>query len=178
MNRLIACLHCRAMVAWVICMMGALLSDHHCSPGVNNKQHLDHQSKCKSDAYQFGPDTKTTVMVRTCDAKGRYAHNKNHTTYDNDGNPTQRTSKNEMAWQTEKWHAHLWHQPRDGHWQKTLGCHGEKRRHHPDGRRRKWLVTVSNCSPGVRGGAIAATVRKLLTLVLLVSYAYIYVCKI
>ena len=26
----------------------------------------------------------------------------------------------------------------------TLGCHGEKRRHHLDGRRRKRLVKVSN----------------------------------
>ena len=42
-----------------------------------------------------------------------------------------------------KWHAHLWYQPRNGHWQRTLGCHGEKRRHYLDGRRRKRLVTVS-----------------------------------
>ena len=27
-------------------------------------------------------------------------------------------------------------------WQKTLVCHGEKRRHHLDGRRWKWLVTI------------------------------------
>ena len=82
-------------------------------------------------------------MVWACDATGRDAQNKKHTKYDGDGNPTQRTSKNEMAWQTEKWHAHLWHQPRDGHWQKPLGCHGEKRWHHPDGRRRKRLAKVS-----------------------------------
>ena len=30
------------------------------------------------------------------------------------------------------------------HWQRMLGCHGEKRRHRIDGRRRKRLVTVSN----------------------------------
>ena len=96
----------------------------------------------QSDAYKFGPDTKTTLMVWTCDATWRDAHNKKKTTYDSDGNPTPRTAKNEMARQTEKWHAHLWHQPRDGHWQKTLGSHGEKRRHHPDGRRRKRLVTL------------------------------------
>ena len=95
---------------------------------------------CKSDTYQIGPDPKTTIMVWACDAKGIDPHNKKHVEYDGDGNTTQRTSKYVMAWQTEKWHAHLWHQPRDGHWQRTLGCHGEKRRHHLDGRRRKRLV--------------------------------------
>ena len=82
-------------------------------------------------------------MVWACDAKGRDPYNKKHVEHDGDGNPTQRTSKDEMAWQAEKWHAHLWHQPRDGHWQRTLGCHGETRRHHLDGRRRKRLVKVS-----------------------------------
>ena len=97
----------------------------------------------KSITYQFGPDTKTTVMVWAYDAKGRDSHYKKYTKYEGDGNPTQGTSKNGMARQTERWHAHLQHQSRNGHWQKTLGCHGEKRRHHPDGRRRKRLVTVS-----------------------------------
>ena len=82
-------------------------------------------------------------MVWACDAKGRDPYNKKHVEHDGDGNPTQRTSKDEMAWQAEKWHAQLWHQPRDGHWQRTLGCHGETRRHHLDGRRRKRLVKVS-----------------------------------
>ncbi len=26
---------------------------------------------CKSDAYQIGPDPKTTIMVWACDAKGK-----------------------------------------------------------------------------------------------------------
>ena len=79
------------------------------------------------------------TLVWACDAKGRDPHNKKHIEYDGDGNTTQRTSKDEMAWQTEKWHAHLWHQTRDGHWQRTLGCRGETRWYH--GRRRKRLVT-------------------------------------
>ena len=41
--------------------------------------------------------------------------NKKHTKYEGDGNKTQRTSKDEMARPTEDGHAHLWHQPRDGH---------------------------------------------------------------
>ena len=52
---------------------------------------------CKSDAYKIGPDPKTTIMVWACDSKGRDPHNKKHVEYDGDGNPTQRTSKDEMA---------------------------------------------------------------------------------
>ena len=40
-------------------------------------------------------------MVWACDAKGRDPHNKKQVEHDGDGNPTQRTSKDEMAWQTE-----------------------------------------------------------------------------
>ena len=40
---------------------------------------------------------KTTIMVWACDAKGRNPHNKKHVEHDGDGNPTQRTSKDEMA---------------------------------------------------------------------------------
>ena len=46
--------------------------------------------------YQFGPDTKTTVMVWACDAKGRDSHNKKHTKYEGDGNPTRGRPK--MRW--------------------------------------------------------------------------------
>ena len=45
---------------------------------------------------------------------------KKHIKYESDGNTTQRTSKDEMAWLTEVWHADLWHQPRDGHWQTVM----------------------------------------------------------
>ena len=50
-----------------------------------------------TDAYQIGPDSKTTGMVWACDAKGRDPHNKKHVEHDGDGNPIQRTSKDEMA---------------------------------------------------------------------------------
>ena len=52
---------------------------------------------CKSDAYQISPGPKTTIMVWACDAKGRDPYNKKHVEHDGDGNPTQRTSKDEMA---------------------------------------------------------------------------------
>ena len=39
----------------------------------------------------------TTIMVWACDAKGRDPHNKKHVEHDGDGDPTQRTSKDEMA---------------------------------------------------------------------------------
>ena len=40
---------------------------------------------------------KTTIMVWTCDVKGRDPHSKKHIENDGDGNPTQRTSTYEMA---------------------------------------------------------------------------------
>ena len=48
-----------------------------------------------------GLTPKTTIVVWACDAKGRDLHNKKHVEHDGDGNPTQRTSKYEMAGQTE-----------------------------------------------------------------------------
>ena len=51
----------------------------------------------QSDAYQISPGPKTTIMVWACDAKGRDPYNKKHVEHDGDGNPTQRTSKDEMA---------------------------------------------------------------------------------
>ncbi len=50
-----------------------------------------------SDAYQIGPDPKTTILVWACDSEGRDPHNKKHVEHDGDGNPTQRTSNDEMA---------------------------------------------------------------------------------
>ena len=47
--------------------------------------------------YQISPGPKTTIMGWACDAKGRDPYNKKHVEHDSDGNPTQRTSKDEMA---------------------------------------------------------------------------------
>ena len=64
-------------------------------------------------------------------------------------NKTQMTSKDEMAWPTEDWHAHLWHQTsRAGHWQRMLVCPGEKHRHHLGGRRRK-LCNAEFCNGAI-----------------------------
>ena len=42
-------------------------------------------------------DEEDSIMVWACDAKGRDPYNKKHVEHDGDGNPTQRTSKDEMA---------------------------------------------------------------------------------
>ena len=44
---------------------------------------------------------------------------------------TRPRGRSNMGWLDrlhEEWHAHLWHQTRDGHYDRTLVCHREKRR--------------------------------------------------
>ena len=83
-------------------------------------------------------------MIWACDATGRVAHNKKHTKYDGDGNPTlEDVQINEMADKLKSDMLIYGINPEMATDRKRWAVMVEKRRHRPDGRRRKRLVTVS-----------------------------------